>query len=139
MDTERFSELIERGRLTLWQSRSSRAQLAAARFRNSRIRDELQVFVHTSATRNALLGEPAENAGPGSPSSEPAWLRELGYYRLAETAIDEHGRWARHVVLQRAIDQLMAGDVIGETVWRRVFTAILALQHRTREGLTSGA
>jgi hypothetical protein len=139
MDTDRLSELIERGRVTISQSRLSRAKSAATRQRNSQIRDELQVFVYTSATRNAPVWQTLDDAPPEAPSSSPDWLRELGYYRLAETAIDQHGRWARHVVLQRAIDQLMAGDPIGEKVWRRVFNAILALQHRTRERLRSGA
>jgi hypothetical protein len=136
MDTDRLSDLIQRGRLTVSASRSSRANAAATRERSCQIRDELHVFVHTSAGQRPLLDQSAREA---LLSPDAAWLQDVGYYRLAENAIDRHGRWARHVVLQRAIDQLMAGDPIGEQVWRRVFNAILALQHRPRQSLPSGA
>jgi hypothetical protein len=131
-----MTELIERGRVMIRVSRSSRANSAATRHRNGQIRDELHVFVNTSAAKRASWGLAADAAPP---ASGPAWLQDLGYYRLAERAIDQHGRWARHVVLQRAIDQLMAGDLIGEQVWRRVFNAVLALQHRPRQRLPSDA
>jgi hypothetical protein len=136
MDAESLSALIARGRSTIRESRSSRECTAATRRRNREIRQELHVFVSASEDQRVLC-PPATDQAP--PAPEPPWLHDLAYYRLAETAIDQHGRWARHVVLQRAIDQLMAGDPVGEQVWRRVFNAILALQHRLRQTLPSDA
>jgi hypothetical protein len=49
-------------------------------------------------------------------------------YEAANSMIDEHGRWARHVVLDRAIARALDGDSAGEDRWRRVLLAVLDIQ-----------
>jgi hypothetical protein len=47
--------------------------------------------------------------------------------------IDRHGRWARHVTLERAILMATAEDEAGERRWQAVFLAVLALRTQRAE------
>jgi hypothetical protein len=139
MEHGRLSALMLRGRSTMTELRSSLARTAATRSQSTQICQELQAIVKASQEYRASSLSSAKHQSAPEQSPEPAWLQDVRYYRLAETAIDQHGRWARHVVLQRAIDRIIAGDPVGEQVWRRVFNAILAMQDRPRQILPSTA
>jgi hypothetical protein len=73
-------------------------------------------------------GVPHGEVLPGAPVLRQFLEQSADPYETAKAMIDRHGRWARHVTLERAIAMGMAPDHDGEQFWRAVFVAVLELQ-----------